>query len=308
MKPKWVNILIPEALWNLIADYRRQHGSKQCAQLIRSKLAALTLQDNLPKIGSRERGGDRLYSIGIDIEVFDRVERYAKSRGITKTELLKACLVKLFEWDGAEVPATGHAIHIRLPPGCLPKVQEYARHYRFDAATMIQAGLARILDPRLPISPAPPRLGMQTLHCHHIPIDVYTAIQAGAAARGTTTTALVRSYLCTLAGVTATPKTPPNNRPRTPAAGVFANARARAKTDAPNRLPILITFACPHHYIQTGLINRLRHNGFTRRGECQWVGWLRPDYIDGMVADLDQQDGVLQVIGKLGDPLPPPVV
>jgi Homeodomain-like domain len=183
---------LPAGLRNLMADYARQHGDEQYFRLLLSKPEML--QDDLPKVGAG-RGAD--YSLQVDGDFHDRVKQQAKSRGRSAAELFRSYLAKLFEWE-IVLPAARHPFIVRVPASCLPKLREYARRHHLDNTAVVQAGLARILDPRLPIVPLKPGEQQRTFGMRRLPVAVHAALVPAAAARGAPVAALIRSYLCAL--------------------------------------------------------------------------------------------------------------
>jgi hypothetical protein len=183
---------VPVGLRNLMADYARQHGDEQYLRLLLSKPEML--QDDLPKVGAG-RGGD--YSLQVDGDFYERVKQDAKSRGRSVAELFRAYIAQLFEWE-VVAPAARHPFIILVPANCLPKLLEYARQHHLDNTAVIQAGLPRILDPRLPIVPWKSGEQKRTFNMARLPVDVHAALVAAAAVRGVPVAALIRSYLCAL--------------------------------------------------------------------------------------------------------------
>ena len=49
----------------------------------------------------------------------------------------------------------------------------------------------------------------------------------------------------------------------------------------------------------------MRACGFVRRGEFQWLGRFRPDMLELQTEFLNRNKGTVEIIGGLGDPLPP---
>lgn len=85
-----------------------------------------------------------------------------------------------------------------------------------------------------------------------------------------------------------------------------ANARENREPSRRTGCRSVIILAINHDYISWKVKNRLRANGFHRRGAFQWVGQLRPENIAPQTDWLTSHEGTLQVIGALGDHHPPP--